>query len=175
MVGILLSDEGADGRQRAVCGVPIGCRDGGCALVASLDHDDLVRVRVEGAQAVAGERLAVEHDDTERDARQRAHGASVAFTVASHAASPPRASTVAGALGSRVTPGVHGSRGRRSCVAALCGRRSRARQRLSSDAFEARPACCVALERPRILVGGTRRGLPTRDREKRTSAVCATL
>ena len=79
MAGVFVGDEGADGCERAVGGVAVGRGDGGRALVASLDHDDLVRVRVQGAQAVAGERLAVEHDDAERNAGQSAHVAPAAL------------------------------------------------------------------------------------------------
>ena len=60
-------------RERAVGGVAVGVGHLARPLVASLHHDDLERVRVERAEAVAGEGLAVEDDDAERDARTGTH------------------------------------------------------------------------------------------------------
>ena len=66
---VFLGLEALQRLQRAVDRVTVGRRDRAGVLVAALDDDDLMRERVERAQAVARERLAVQHDDAERHPR----------------------------------------------------------------------------------------------------------
>ena len=73
VAGIFLGLEAAQRLQRAVERVAVrggnACRRRSCALY----DDDLVGERIQRAQVVTHERLAVEHDHAKRDARPVAH------------------------------------------------------------------------------------------------------
>src|SRR5439155_16289864 len=71
---ILLRLEAAQLGQRPVPRVPVGRGDVVSCGGRTFDDDDLVGERVQGAQRVAGERLAVQHDHAEGDPRVATSG-----------------------------------------------------------------------------------------------------
>ena len=67
--GVLLGLEPLQDVEGAVGRMAVGRRHGARVLVAALDDDDLVGEGIERAQAVARERLTVQHDDPEGHTR----------------------------------------------------------------------------------------------------------